>query len=486
MLLNMTACDLDLLRQYTSENSQDAFAEVVRRHLDLVYSAALRQIRSPQLAEEVVQSVFTDLARNSHRLAPDTILSAWLYQVTRRTAIDVVRREARRQLHEQTAAEMNALNATASDWMHIEPLLDEAMHALDETDRTAVLLRYFENKSLRQVGHSLGTSEDAAQKRVSRAVERLREFFAKRGVAVGAGGLVVGISTNAVHAAPVGLFATVTAAAALAGTTLVTTTTATAAKAIAMSTLQKTFVTVTLAAAVGAGIYQAREASHLRDQVQTLQQQQAPLAELAAQLKSDNEILSNRVTQANRSPSLSSERLRELLRLRSEVGILRRQQRELAQAVAAAQSKASGLAVQLVPVAPPQPAKPLPFQVQLVLDEAGENTEPLTNNAGGETLYVQKSPLLDHTAIGSASVEKNALGAPVINVEFSDVGRELFAQITKENLNKRLAIVLNGRLYSAPVIRSEIPGGKAQISGSFTDEEARDLAASLNLAIGVK
>src|SRR6185503_19511940 len=116
---------------------------------------------------------------------------AWLYQVTRRSAIDVVRRESRRQLREQIATEMNAINATAADWTHIEPLLDEAMQALDETDRSAVLLRYFENKSLRDVGQTLGTSEDAAQKRVSRAVERLREFFAKRGVTVGASGLSV-------------------------------------------------------------------------------------------------------------------------------------------------------------------------------------------------------------------------------------------------------------------------------------------------------
>ena len=163
--------------------------------------------------------------------------------------------------------------------------------------------------------------------------------------------------------------------------------------------------------------------------------------------------------------------------------MLRRQQREMGRAVAAAQSNPPG---QPAPDATRQPSRPLPFQVQLVLDEAGENTEPMTNNAGGETLYVQKKPLLDHTAISSASVEKNALGSPVISVQFSDVGTELFAQITKENLNKRLAIVLNGQLYSAPVIKSEISGGKAQISGSFTEEEASELAKSLNEAIRVK
>src|SRR5438034_4094344 len=215
MLVKMTTSDFDLLKEYVGEKSEEAFATLVKRHLNLVYSAALRQVRSLQLAEEVSQSVFSDLAQNAHKLRSGTILTAWLYQVTRRTAIDVVRREARRQLREQIATEMNAMNATAADWTHIEPLLDEAMHALDETDRSAVLLRYFESKSLREVGRTFGTSEDAAQKRVSRAVERLREFFAKRGVTVGASGLAGIISAHAVQAAPSGLAVTISTAAGL-------------------------------------------------------------------------------------------------------------------------------------------------------------------------------------------------------------------------------------------------------------------------------
>jgi RNA polymerase sigma factor (sigma-70 family) len=240
--------DLDLLGQFTRDHSQDAFTALVNRHVNLVYSAALRQVRSPQLAEEVAQSVFTDLARNAGKLKPDTVLTAWLYQVTRCTAIDVVRRETRRQLREQIASEMNAMNATASDWTQIEPFLDEAMHTLDETDRAAVLLRYFENKSLREVGESLGASEDAAQKRVSRAVERLREFFTKRGVTVGASGLVAVISVNAVQAAPVGLAVTISTAAILAGTTITTTATATATKAMALTNIK--IITAAIVAAL--------------------------------------------------------------------------------------------------------------------------------------------------------------------------------------------------------------------------------------------
>lgn len=215
----MRETDLELLARYTRQNAEDAFAEIVRRHLDLVFSAALRQVRSPQLAEEVAQSAFTDLARQARSLAPDTVLAAWLYQVTRRTAIDVVRREARRQRREQTASHLDAMNATDNNWTQVEPLLDEAMHALDDTDRTAVLLRYFENKSLREVGETLGTNEDAARKRVNRAVERLRDFFTNRGVAVGAGGLAGVISANAIQAAPMGLAPAITTSAAVAGTT---------------------------------------------------------------------------------------------------------------------------------------------------------------------------------------------------------------------------------------------------------------------------
>src|SRR5688572_6627121 len=113
MSQNATITDLHLLKRYANDRAEDAFAELVRRHVDLVHSAALRQVRSPQLAEEVTQSAFTDLARNADKLTNATggspVLTAWLYQVTRRTAIDVVRREARRQLREQIATEMNAM-----------------------------------------------------------------------------------------------------------------------------------------------------------------------------------------------------------------------------------------------------------------------------------------------------------------------------------------------------------------------------------------
>jgi RNA polymerase sigma factor (sigma-70 family) len=283
--------DLDLLRQFARQNSQAAFAELVRRHVNLVYSAALRQVRSPQLAEEVAQSVFIDLARNSARLnnaaGGTPVLTAWLYQVTRRTAIDVVRKESRRQVREQIAVEMSTMNATSNDWTQIKPLLDEAMAALDETDRAAVLLRYFENKNLREVGKALGTSDDAAQKRVSRAMDRLRELFSKRNTTIGASGLAIAISANAVQAAPAGLAVAISTTAVLAGATLATTATATVGKTIAMTTLQKTIITAIVAVLAGAGIYEAHQVRQLREQNQSLRQQ-------LNQLPAENERLSSK------------------------------------------------------------------------------------------------------------------------------------------------------------------------------------------------
>ena len=476
--------DQQLLRDYTGGRSEAAFAELVRRHVDLVYCAAMRMVHDAHLAEDVTQSVFVVLARDARRLTGRSVLSGWLHRTAQNIAAQTVRTDVRRRAREQEAAAMNDLLAPEPDapWEQIAPQLDAALGELSEPDRDALLLRYFERKSAGEMAQTLGISDEAAQKRVSRAVERLRQFLAKRGVTVGATGLVIVISANAVQAAPAGLGVAISTAVLLSGNVVSTSTVIAATKAIAMTTLQKTLITATIALAVGIGIYQARQISSLRDQVQRLQQQQAPLAEQIVPLKPDNESLANRLAQANKSPSMSSDRLRELLRLRGEVGLLRRQQRELEKALAAVQPGTPGVAA--------QPNKPAPFQVQLVLDEPGENTESMTNTASGasgETLHVQKTPLLDYTAISSATVTRNqSSGAPEISLEFSPEGKELLAAITKENLNKRLAIVLDGHLYSAPMIRSEISDGKAQITGSFTEEEARDLIGKINNVIGGK
>ena len=262
--------DHELLRRYVLEGAQDAFGGLVRRHVDLVYSAALRQVQSAQLAQEVAQSVFVDLARNARRFRPDQPLGAWLYVVTRRTAIDVIRRESRRQEREQTAMEIAAMNSTPSPWPQVEPLLDEAMELLSDADRRAVLLRFFENQPLRDVGLALGVSEDAAQKRISRALEQLRVFFTKRGVAVGSAALATELSAHAVQAAPAALGATIASAAAAWSGTAGPAAIYGTAKTIAMTTLQKTLLTATITLAVGTGVYEAQAFYRQRNDATTL------------------------------------------------------------------------------------------------------------------------------------------------------------------------------------------------------------------------
>jgi RNA polymerase sigma factor (sigma-70 family) len=466
--------DQELLREYAGRRSEAAFAELVRRHVDFVYSAALRMVADAHLAEDVSQGVFVALAQNAGQLTNRPVLSGWLHRTAQNLAANVVRSDVRRRAREQEVVAMNEVLASEPNinWEHIAPHLDAALAELSEVDRDALFLRYFERKSAREMAEVLGTSEDAAQRRVSRAVERLREFFAKRGVTVGASGLLVVISTNAVQAAPVGLAATISIQTSIA---------IAATKTIAMTTIQKSLIAATLAAAIGTGIYEAYQASRWRDEAGTLRRQQAALAEQISQLKSENESFSNRVV-------LNSERLRELLRLRGETALLRREKRELEAAFAALakEARAGG------PVDAginPQPTKAAPFQVQLVQDEPGENTEIVSSKSGdsGEIFHVQKTPLLDYTAIRSATVISDQIsGAPQIVIEFSPEGRDLFAEITRANINKRLAMVLDGQLYSAPVIKSEIPGGTAQISGSFSEEEARELAGKINDVIAIR
>jgi len=321
--------DRELLRRYTAEKSEDAFARLVEQHLDLVYSVALREVRSHQLAEEVAQSVFVDLAGSAGRLQADTLLTAWLYQVARRTAVDVVRRESRRQAREQRAHQDPVMNAPANDWLEIEPLLDVAMGELEESDRAAVLLRYFENKSLREVGLKLGVSDDAAQKRVSRAVERLRDFFTKRGVSVGTSGLALAVSAHAVQAAPVGLAATIAASAVMAGAGVAAGAGAAVATAapftqvIAMNTLQKALLAAIVVAGFGTAIYETRRASNLRAQNQTFEEQASQWNAQVRHLEEEREGAAVRLaTLIEENASLKSNAI-EVLRLRGQLTALR-------------------------------------------------------------------------------------------------------------------------------------------------------------------
>src|SRR5256885_9409579 len=182
--------DAELLREYVTSRSDTAFAELVERYVNFVYSSARRQVGNAQLAEEVAQVVFSLLARKAVGLTDLPSLAGWLYRATCFTAAKTLRTEMRRRHHEQEAATMNQVNATDDEiWEHLSPMLDDALKQLEEQDRLAVFLRFFQQKPMRVVGETLGVSEAAAKMRVGRAVERLRGFFSKRGVAGAAGGV---------------------------------------------------------------------------------------------------------------------------------------------------------------------------------------------------------------------------------------------------------------------------------------------------------
>ena len=316
-----------LLRAYAEKRSEPAFSELVRRHVDFVYSAALRMVCDPHLAEDVTQGVFVALAKNALQLMDRPVLSGWLHRTAQNIAAQTVRTIERRRAREKEAAAMNELLSTEPDivWEHIAPHLDAALGELNELDRDALLLRYFERKSAHEIAQTLGVSDEAAQKRVSRAVERLREFFAKRGVTVGASGLVAVVSANAIQAAPVGLAVTISTAAAVTAATVAIAATATVTKAIAMTTLQKTLVTATVAVLVGAGIYEARQASRLRNQVQILQQPQALQTEQIQQLTRERNTANQQVAALRDDNERLNRNTAELLKLRGEIGRLRQE-----------------------------------------------------------------------------------------------------------------------------------------------------------------
>jgi RNA polymerase sigma factor (sigma-70 family) len=195
--------DFELLRAYARDGSEQAFETLVKRHVNLVYSAALRQVGDTALASEVVQTVFIILARKAGTLSPRTILSGWLYRTAQFAGAHALRAETRRRTREQEALLMET-EATESDseWEQISPLLEEGMARLGESDRNAVVLRFFEKQSWRTVGLALGINEDTAQKRVTRALEKLREYFQRRGVALSVAAVGAALSAHAVHAAP--------------------------------------------------------------------------------------------------------------------------------------------------------------------------------------------------------------------------------------------------------------------------------------------
>jgi RNA polymerase sigma factor (sigma-70 family) len=398
--------DMELLRQYADRNSDEAFAAVVARHVNLVYSAALRKTGHADAAGEITQAVFIILAQKAGRLSQRTILSGWLYQTTRLTAANFLRTEIRRVHREQEAYMQSLTNETESElWPQMAPLLEDAMGQLGEKDRNAIALRFFEGKSFQEISAAFGASENAAKKRVSHALEKLHRYFSKHGVSSTTAIIAGTISANSAHAAPVGLATTITATVikgpAVAASTL----------ALVKGTLKvMTWIKLKIALSITAALLLAGGATTV--------------------------ALSSDTSASNDNPA------------------------------------------------------PSVFQFRLVLNAPSAKADPMTVVQPGtdakpaQTLYVQKKVLLDQTDLKSASVITNQpAGKPWIQITFTDAGAKRFAKVTHQNIGKRLAIIIDGQLYSAPTIKSEIRGGQAEISGNFSEAEAQDLATKINQSV---
>jgi len=275
--------DTELLRQYAHDRSEAAFAELVRRRLDLVFSVALRQVGGDaHLAEDVTQKVFADLARKAAALSTHPALSGWLHRSAQFAATDVVRSERRRRVREQEAQAMHEISfapAADADWEKLRPMLDQMLGDLDECDRNAVALRFFEGRAFADIGKTLRLTEEAARKRVDRALDRLHARLRRRGVTSTTAALAGALANQVSAAAPADLAARVIASA-LSGTTAAA---GGAAAGLAILTFMNTTkITLGITAiiallAAGTALFEAHEASQRSAELTLANQQQATL-----------------------------------------------------------------------------------------------------------------------------------------------------------------------------------------------------------------
>ena len=305
--------DQELLGDHAQNGSEDAFAALVRKHIDLVYTAAMRKVVDPHLAQDVTQSVFLALARGAPKLQGCAVLSGWLHRTTRNLAAMTVRGEVRRRVRESEAAFMNQDSEPKAAWQEIAPQLDDALERLSSIDRDALLLRYFQHQTAREIGQLLGLSEEATQKRLVRSLDQLRRTLLGRGVNVPGSALAGALSVEAVHSAP----------AALAGSVITTSLASSASFSTSSipALMASTKFTLVTAAALVAG-----SAVLITTQHQSNVRLRAELAAREAQVVRTEPTTTNLVDPEELA-SLRNDRT-ELLRLRGEISTLRQQHQQ--------------------------------------------------------------------------------------------------------------------------------------------------------------
>lgn len=323
--------DTELLRRYVTGRSEGAFTELVQRHINLVYAAAVREMaRNKALAQDVCQAVFIELARKGPHLTRHPALAGWVYSCVRKMAANLRRAEARRHHREQQVHAMNLLQESQpqhAHWTAIQPVLDDALHDLNERDQTILVLRFLEQRTIEEVGAVLGLNKSAAHMRIDRALEKLRILLCERGITSSTPGLVGGLAVGAAVAAPKRLAAAV-AGTALSGATVGVGAPLTLFKIMTMSKLKATIILSLIVAVVSAPVILERNAlARVRTDRNALETRNHQLEDEVSRLQLDKEKLSKLMTNStNLGPS---QRESELLHLRGEVGSLLRQNQEL-------------------------------------------------------------------------------------------------------------------------------------------------------------